>query len=359
MFLDNCVESNTHARYCNRQRVFSAIPRWSRRDRPLCSGWTTGCRSEPTLRYVYSSRRITSGRHNRGRIKVFLTPRFFPDKISSCDTCLRLPHILLQRGQAGTGRTRTNPSERGVRESEKHTKPLPAVNELQAVKVCKRLNLKSRGIGAMICRCGPPRPLALEEVFRLLLIDRRRCGEVVVFLSSTRVYLRRHVYEIIFFTTGVSSMHAEVISFGRLVIFPTRRSLFGNGDVSRTLHCLRSAYQAEELEQASSAKDRSSDNQGSTHLHAAPSHGSTETPAGGRGQMLHRMSPPQHPLSRPSGHPPRPFSGPSRGAGAASGGAGGGEGGMGALLGVASQLRPPRVRVPITFSRFLPISRMR
>jgi len=60
--------------------------------------------------------------------------------------------------------------------------------------------------------------------------------------------------------------------------------------------------------------------------------------------MLHRMSPPQHPLIRPSGHPPRPFSGPSRGAGAASGGAGGGEGGMGALLGVASQLRPPRVR---------------
>lgn len=67
--------------------------------------------------------------------------------------------------------------------------------------------------------------------------------------------------------------------------------------------------------------------------------------------MLHRMSPPQNPLPRPPGHPPRPFAGPSRGAGASHGSAGNGEGGMGALLGVASQLRPPRVSFRQTSGR--------
>lgn len=103
------------------------------------------------------------------------------------------------------------------------------------------------------------------------------------------------------------------------------------------------AFQAEELEQPA-ANDRS-EKRGTSNQNSATPHGSTEATGGGRGHMLHRMSPPQHPLPRPPGHPPRPFAGPSRGAGATSGGGGGGvgEGGMGALLGVASQLRPPRV----------------
>lgn len=48
--------------------------------------------------------------------------------------CLLLP-TLYQRGQAGTIRTRASVSERGSRESDKISKPLPVVNELQAVKV--------------------------------------------------------------------------------------------------------------------------------------------------------------------------------------------------------------------------------
>ena len=151
------------------------------------------------------------------------------------------------------------------------------------------------------------------------------------------------------YSRHVCCVSADVPSFKELVVFQNVSFVINVSEIwewrllTSALHCSRPACQAEELEQTPSAKDRSSDNQGSTHLLSAPSHGSTETPAGGRGHTLHRMSPPQHPLSRPSGHPPRPFSGPSRGAGAASGSAGGGEGGMGALLGVASQLRPPRV----------------
>eukprot|EP00752_Nemacystus_decipiens_P017504 g15692.t1 len=137
-----------------------------------------------------------------------------------------------QRAQAGTTRARASASERGSRESDKHSKPLPVVNELQAVK-------------------------------------------------------------------------------------------------------------AEELEQPPS--DDRSDKQGTSNPNSTAPHGSTEATGGGRGHILHRMSPPQHPLPRPPGHPPRPFAGPSRGTGAASSGAGVGEGGMGALLGVASQLRPPRI----------------
>lgn len=111
---------------------------------------------------------------------------------------------------------------------------------------------------------------------------------------------------------------------------------------SQTKHRSR-AFQAEELEQP--ATDDRSEKQGTSNPNSTAPHGSTEATGGGRGHMMHRMSPPQHPLPRPPGHPPRPFAGPSRGAGAGSGGAGVGEGGMGALLGVASQLRPPRVRV--------------
>eukprot|EP00903_Cladosiphon_okamuranus_P017132 g15781.t3 len=141
------------------------------------------------------------------------------------------PSAQTQRGQAGTSRSRAS-AERGSRESDKQSKPLPVVNELQAVK-------------------------------------------------------------------------------------------------------------AEELEQP--ATDDPLEKQGTSNQDSAAPHGSTEARGGGRGHMLHRMSPPQHPLPRPPGHPPRPFAGPRGGAGAASGGAGVGEGGMGALLGVASQLRPPRI----------------
>jgi len=72
----------------------------------------------------------------------------------------KLPHSLFQRGQAGAGRTRTNPSER-VRESEKHAKPLPAVNELQAVKVC--MSAASGGYGFVTV--DPP-SLALKVRFQ-------------------------------------------------------------------------------------------------------------------------------------------------------------------------------------------------
>lgn len=110
------------------------------------------------------------------------------------------------------------------------------------------------------------------------------------------------------------------------------------------------AIQAEELEQAPMSKDHS-EKQGRSHGHlqgarAAPSHGSADAPAAGRGHshLPHRMAPPQHPLPRPTGHPPRPFVGAStRAAGSAPTVPGVGEGGMGALLGQASQLRPPRV----------------
>lgn len=106
---------------------------------------------------------------------------------------------------------------------------------------------------------------------------------------------------------------------------------------------------AEELEQAPMSKDQS-EKQGRSHGHvqgarAAASHGSADAPAAGRGHshLPHRMAPPQHPLPRPTGHPPRPFVGASNRPGAAPAVPGVGEGGMGALLGVASQLRPPRI----------------
>ncbi|CAM9120107.1 unnamed protein product [Ectocarpus sp. 8 AP-2014] len=106
----------------------------------------------------------------------------------------------------------------------------------------------------------------------------------------------------------------------------------------------------EELEQPATTKERS---EKQDHSHLLAPHGSAEAPAGGRGQshMLHRMSPPQHPHSRLPGHPPRPFAGPSRSTGAGPGGAGVGDGGMGALLGVASQLRPPRIDTNSTVKR--------
>lgn len=124
---------------------------------------------------------------------------------------------------------------------------------------------------------------------------------------------------------------------------------FEYGEMSLTRPpTLRSQYasQAEELEQQASATDRL-EKQGHSHMHAPAPHGSTEAPAGGRGHshMLHRMSPPKHPLPRPPGHPPRPFAASRRDAGAGSNGSGMGDGGMGALLGVASQLRPPRVSI--------------
>lgn len=109
------------------------------------------------------------------------------------------------------------------------------------------------------------------------------------------------------------------------------------------------AIQAEELEQTPMSKDQS-EKQNRSHGHlqgarAAASHGSADAPAAGRGHshLPHRMAPPQHPLPRPTGHPPRPFVGASNRPGAAPAVPGVGEGGMGALLGLASQLRPPRV----------------
>lgn len=69
------------------------------------------------------------------------------------------------------------------------------------------------------------------------------------------------------------------------------------------------------------------------------SHSSTDRPACERehSHVSHRMAPPQHPH-------PRPFVASSmRGTASGAGAPGSGEGGMGALLGRASQLRPPRV----------------
>lgn len=108
--------------------------------------------------------------------------------------------------------------------------------------------------------------------------------------------------------------------------------------------------QAEQLDPAPIAEDIS-EKQGRSHTrlqqsaHAVAPHDSSEAPGAGRGhsQIPQRMAPPQHPLPRPTGHPPRPFAGASSRAGPGPGGPGLGEGGMGALLGVASQLRPPRV----------------
>lgn len=97
------------------------------------------------------------------------------------------------------------------------------------------------------------------------------------------------------------------------------------------------------------SEDRA-DEQGRSHARlqtarGVEQHGGPEASAAGRGHshMSHRMAPPQHPLPRSAGHPPRPFAGASNRGGAGPGGAGVAEGGMGALLGVASQLRPPRV----------------
>lgn len=88
--------------------------------------------------------------------------------------------------------------------------------------------------------------------------------------------------------------------------------------------------------------------------HAGSQHNTAESAAGrDHSHMAHRMPPPQHPLPRASGHPPRPFVGSNNRGGAVSGGSTSGEGGMGALLGVASQLRPPRVRLMGTCMPFL------
>lgn len=84
--------------------------------------------------------------------------------------------------------------------------------------------------------------------------------------------------------------------------------------------------------------------------HAGSQHNTADSGTGrGRSHMTQRMPPPQHPLPRASGHPPRPFVGSNNRGGAVSTGSTSGEGGMGALLGVASQLRPPRVSLAAKF----------
>lgn len=106
--------------------------------------------------------------------------------------------------------------------------------------------------------------------------------------------------------------------------------------------------QAEELEKTQVTNGQSEE-QPRTHQRlqasrAMPQHTGGDASAAGRGNShaSQRMAPPQNPLSRPTGHPPRPFVGCSM-RGSPPNTQASGEGGMGALLGGASQLRPPRV----------------